>query len=142
MSAAPAVLPDLLAHIATASGIGMTGPAALRSFYSLLEPSATEAEAEADLAEPLELVAMAEEHARSLERMTDLDRRAFAEAFVNGDELTCQLPAAERAALAAAAAERLNQLARAAVAAAPPAPAAAAPGTEAPRERGTERTCA
>ena len=124
--AAPAAgMPDLLAHIAAASGIGMTGAEALRSFHSLLEPSATEAEAEADLAEPMRLMAQAEAHARRLERMTDIERRAYAEAFVDGNERTCELPAAERAALAAAAAEHLNQMARAAA----PAPATAAPGT-------------
>ena len=128
--AAAAGVPDLLGHIATAHAAGLTGPEALRSFYSRLEPSATEAEAEADLAEPMRLMAEAEAHARRLERMTDAERRAYAEAFVEGQEGVRQLPAAERAALAALAAEQLNLIVgRAAAPAAAPTAAAAAPGT-------------
>ena len=114
MSAAPAAgMPDMMAHIASAYAAGMSGPEALRSFNSRLDPSATEAEAEADLAEPMQLMARAEAHARRLEQMTDAERRAYAEAFVEYNDDLRQLPAAERETYAALGAEYLNRMARA-----------------------------
>ena len=122
-------IPNMLGHIAAAHAAGMSGPEALRAFNLRLDPSATEAEAEADLAEPMQLMARAEAHARRLEQMTDAERRAYAEAVVEDKEGLRQLPAEERATYAAFGAEYLNQMARAAAATLTAAPAAAAPGT-------------
>ena len=91
-------IPNMLGHIAAAHAAGMSGPEALRAFNLRLDPSATEAEAEADLAEPMQLMARAEAHARRLEQMTDAERRAYAEAFVEDKEAcaSCRRRSARR----------------------------------------------
>lgn len=84
---------------------------AVRRFFGVLKPLASDAELDADLAEPMRILAKTWNHSQKLEEMTGAQRRAYAEAFVSHHQNIQRLSAPRRAEVVEAAVADLNMMA-------------------------------
>lgn len=85
---------------------------AIRGFFGVLKPLASDAELDADLAEPMRVLAKTWDHSQKLEDMTEAQRSAYVKAFVSHHLNMQRLSAPRRAEVVEAAVADLNMMAR------------------------------